>query len=369
MVLEPCEQDERRPFLGSRADPMQCTACGRRVFVETDPSSPLFDRTCIFEADVSPALDGRGKDHYQSFTTPSGETVRRLIDDRKRDPRFDGRHHFGCMCSNTLEIEHLLRQRRALAARKAAVQASHAAAAVAAAKEAAAAFPVQPAGVEAARAAAAAAEAAAAAKAAESVPQDSAAGNEYTVAAILDVKAVAGGTRYLIKWEGYDDEADNTWEPEANLDCCSELLAEFKGTSCYADFAATRSSAPADAAGAPEGEHSGGHVCNVCFKQLKRGMPGGLMRLHKVNGVAGVDCKLGAELPALTVAAAAKLDRKDPEKILQQRVQQSGRAGTITQFSKQTGYRVTFDDTGSGAPHEDFGIVAIRKLLAAATDT
>ena len=50
-------------------------------------------------------------------------------------------------------------------------------------------------------------------------------------------------------------------------------------------------------------------------------------------------------------------------------VQQSGRAGTITQFSKQTGYRVTFDDTGSGAPHEDFGIVAIRKLLAAANDT
>ena len=97
-------------------------------------------------------------------------------------------------------------------------------------------------------------------------------------------------------------------------------------------------------------------------------MPDGLMRLHKVNGVAGVDCKLGAELPALTVAAAAKLDRKDPEKILQQRVLQSGRLGTITQFSKQTGYRITFEDTGSGASHEDFGIVEMRKLVAAAKD-
>ena len=27
----------------------------------------------------------------------------------------------------------------------------------------------------------------------------------------------AGGTEYLIKWLGYDDPSQNTWEPEENL--------------------------------------------------------------------------------------------------------------------------------------------------------
>ena len=142
----------------------------------------------------------------------------------------------------------------------------------------------------------------------------------------------------------------------------------FQSTQVYRDFKATLSSAPqpADAAGAPEGERSGGYVCNVCFKELKRCMPDGrMMRAHKVNGVAGADCMMGAELPALTVAAAAKLNRKDPEGILQQRVQ-SGRPGIVSQFSKQAGYRVTYDDASAAqAPHEEFGILDIRKLLVA----
>ena len=33
--------------------------------------------------------------------------------------------------------------------------------------------------------------------------------------------------RYLVKWEGFDDEADNTWEPEKNLDDCPEKLERY----------------------------------------------------------------------------------------------------------------------------------------------
>ena len=28
-----------------------------------------------------------------------------------------------------------------------------------------------------------------------------------------------GTIRYRVKWEGYDDESDKTWEPEKNLKC------------------------------------------------------------------------------------------------------------------------------------------------------
>jgi|TARA_B110001469_G_scaffold125504_1_gene141055 uncharacterized protein (DUF2147 family) len=361
MALVACDVSTRKPFLGSRADPMECTACGRHVYLETDPASPLFDRVCLFEADVSPMKDGLGRDCYQKFKTPTGKTVTRLIDDRARDPCFGGRHHWRCLCSNTLEVEFMLRGRRAAAARRAALGAMHSAAAVEAAKRAAAAHPVLPASVE---AAAAAADAAAAA--ATSVHEDGAAGGEYTVEAILGVKAVDGKPHYLIKWEAYNDEGDNTWEPEDHLDC-QALLGAFQATQVYTDFEATLSSAPqpADAADAPAGERRGGYVCNACFKELKRCMPDGrTMRPHKLNGVAGVDCTMGAELPALTVAAAAKLDRKDPEGILQRRVQQNGRKGTISKFSKQTGYCVSYDSHGDAGPtHRNFGILEIRELL------
>ena len=156
MALVPCDASTRKPFLGSRANPIKCTACGRDVYLETDPSSPLFDRACLSEADVSPKKDGRGRDCYQTFKTPAGRTVTRLIDDRARDPRFNGRHHWRCLCSNTLEVECMLRQRRAAAARRAALDAKHSTAAVEAAKRAAGAHPVLPASVEAAAAAAAA---------------------------------------------------------------------------------------------------------------------------------------------------------------------------------------------------------------------
>jgi hypothetical protein len=33
--------------------------------------------------------------------------------------------------------------------------------------------------------------------------------------------------QYLVKWKGYPT-ADNTWEPESNLDHAAELLKEYK---------------------------------------------------------------------------------------------------------------------------------------------
>ena len=41
----------------------------------------------------------------------------------------------------------------------------------------------------------------------------------YEVEAILKSKEEEGKRLYLIKWKGYDQEVDNTWEPEENIDC------------------------------------------------------------------------------------------------------------------------------------------------------
>jgi len=49
----------------------------------------------------------------------------------------------------------------------------------------------------------------------------------YSVEAVLDSKLVGRKVLYLVKWEGFDDEADNTWEPEKNLDDCPEKLERY----------------------------------------------------------------------------------------------------------------------------------------------
>ena len=49
----------------------------------------------------------------------------------------------------------------------------------------------------------------------------------YSVEAVLDSKQVGRKVLYLVKWEGFDDEADNTWEPEKNLDDCPEKLERY----------------------------------------------------------------------------------------------------------------------------------------------
>ncbi|KAL3076304.1 hypothetical protein niasHS_013575 [Heterodera schachtii] len=55
----------------------------------------------------------------------------------------------------------------------------------------------------------------------------------FVVEQIKNKRSVNGTDEYLIKWKGYDDEQDDTWEPLENLHC-PELLKEFETNYCPA---------------------------------------------------------------------------------------------------------------------------------------
>ncbi|KAJ3284916.1 hypothetical protein HK104_009712 [Borealophlyctis nickersoniae] len=51
---------------------------------------------------------------------------------------------------------------------------------------------------------------------------------EFEVEAIIAEKILRGRIHYNIKWKGYDDPSDNTWEPLEKLTHCPDVLAEWQ---------------------------------------------------------------------------------------------------------------------------------------------
>ena len=65
---------------------------------------------------------------------------------------------------------------------------------------------------------------------------------EYEVERIISKRARKGKVEYLVKWKGWEDPDDNTWEPVANLDC-KELIDEYESAHPDTDSEKKESSA------------------------------------------------------------------------------------------------------------------------------
>ena len=76
------------------------------------------------------------------------------------------------------------------------------------------------------------------------------AGEEWMVEAILERRAGSAGIEYLVKWQGWTEE-HNTWEPEANLAGCAELLSAFHASASAAASATADARAASAAAAQP----------------------------------------------------------------------------------------------------------------------
>ena len=66
--------------------------------------------------------------------------------------------------------------------------------------------------------------------------------DEHEVEAILKRRTRNGRTAYLVKWKGYDDPSDQTWEPRKNLRENQVFLDYEKALGCGGQ----RASAPED---------------------------------------------------------------------------------------------------------------------------
>ncbi|KAF1850400.1 chromo-domain-containing protein [Cucurbitaria berberidis CBS 394.84] len=51
--------------------------------------------------------------------------------------------------------------------------------------------------------------------------------DEYIVEKVLGHRIRKGELEYHVKWQGYDDPADHTWEPEQNMDGAVDVLKEY----------------------------------------------------------------------------------------------------------------------------------------------
>ena len=354
MRLVPCSPAAREPFLGSKDNPCHCTSCKRRVFIDCDPSSPLYGRWRLFEEDVSPCRDGSGKNHYMEHKGKDGVVRRVLVDDRARDTRFGGLHHWRCAPSNELQLQELLSNVRGAVAR-------------AAAKGLGLSVPAQK----------AAAAAAAAAEPTESYEDAAKRGAE--AAAVVQAEEAAEGAAAAGAANAMEVEEPGADEPGA----------EEPGAAAAA----------AAAEGAPTGPP---YVCASCFKSLQNLSK---IKSHIVKGRTGVACVMGAELgdaacrkstgarrrlwrprvarPALgsalsqpftifwrseplTPAEAATRDPADPFRFLGKTVSvdfggdHGVHKGTVESFDRETGYHVKFED----GDDSDYGILELSKMLS-----